>query len=101
MPYNPYYSPGYQPQVPLYPSAPQNIQPQQPQTPGGGLIWVQGENGAKSYLLAPSTAIIDVPRGCCFTLSVRYVSGVTGDAATVPTPEIEVINSNLTISRIA
>ena len=48
-----------------------------------------------------STAIIDVPRGCCFTLSVRYVSGITGDAATVPTPEIEVINSNLTINRIA
>lgn len=58
MPYNPYYAPGYQPQVPAYPSVPQNIQPQQPQTPGGGLIWVQGENGAKSYLLAPSTTVL-------------------------------------------
>lgn len=48
-----------------------------------------------------STAIIDVPRGCCFSVSVRYVSGVTGDAATVPTPEIEVINANLVINRIA
>lgn len=48
-----------------------------------------------------STAIIDVPRGCCFTISVRYVSGITGAAATVPTPAIEVINSNLVINRIA
>ena len=58
MPYNQYYAPTYQPQVPAYPSVPQNIQPQQPQTPGGGLIWVQGENGAKSYLLAPSTTVL-------------------------------------------
>lgn len=48
-----------------------------------------------------STAIIDVPRGCCFSVSVRYVSGITGAAATVPTPAIEVINSNLVINRIA
>jgi hypothetical protein len=54
-----------------------------------------------TYGNVTSTAVIDVPRGCCFTLSVRYVSGVTGDAATTPTPEIEVINSNLTINRIA
>lgn len=48
-----------------------------------------------------STAIITVPRGCCFQVSVRYISGVTGDAATVPTPSIEVINANLVINRIA
>ncbi len=48
-----------------------------------------------------STAIITVPRGCCFQISVRYVSGISGDAATVPTPTIEVINANLVINRIA
>lgn len=47
-----------------------------------------------------STAIITVPRGCCFSISVRYVSGVT-DGTTTPTPTINVINSNLDINRIA
>lgn len=47
-----------------------------------------------------STAIITVPRGCCFTLSVRYVSAVE-DPATTPTPVIEMQNANLVISRVA
>jgi hypothetical protein len=47
-----------------------------------------------------STAIITVPKGCCFNVSIRYVSGVT-DGTTTPTPTIEIANSNLTISRIA
>ncbi len=47
-----------------------------------------------------STAIITVPRGCCFSVSVRYISGVT-DGTTTPTPTINVINSNLLINRIA
>lgn len=47
-----------------------------------------------------STAIITVPRGCCFTLSVDYVSAVD-DPATTPPPVITAANSNLTISRIA
>lgn len=46
-----------------------------------------------------STAIITVPRGCCFTLSVRYVSAAEG--AVVPTPTIEVQNANLVITRVA
>lgn len=42
-----------------------------------------------------STAIIKVPKGCCFSLSVEnVVSETTGQA-------IEVQNANLTISRIA
>lgn len=53
-----------------------------------------------TYGNVTSTAIIKVPKGCCFSLSVEYVSGAD-DVATVPTPTIEVINSNLTISRIA
>lgn len=47
-----------------------------------------------------STAIIKVPRGCCFSLSVEYVSA-TPDPATVPTPVIEMQNANLVINRIA
>lgn len=47
-----------------------------------------------------STAIITVPRGCCFDIGVKYVSGVT-DGTTVPTPSINVINGNLEINRIA
>lgn len=47
-----------------------------------------------------STAIIKVPRGCCFSLSVEYVAG-TDDPAVTPTPLINVINGNLTVARIA
>ena len=48
-----------------------------------------------------STAIITVPRGCCFSIAVRYVDATTGDPAVDPTPTIEVQNSNLVITRIA
>ena len=44
-------------------------------------------------------AIVKVPRGCCFSLGVDYVSAV--EAGATPTPTIEVQNANLTISRIA
>ena len=54
-----------------------------------------------TYGNVTSTAIITVPRGCCFSLSVRYVDATVGDTATDPTPTIEVQNSNLVISRIA
>lgn len=74
MPYNPgfpatyqpmYYQPQYQPQMPVMqqPMA-QPVQPQQatqqptmPQASGNSLIWVQGEAGAKSYLVAPNTTV--------------------------------------------
>jgi hypothetical protein len=48
-----------------------------------------------------STALITVPKGCCFTVSVRYIDATETDPATVPTPSIEVINANLVIDRIA
>ena len=48
-----------------------------------------------------STAIVTVPRGCCFTVSVRYVDATTTDPSTEPTPLINVDNSNLVITRIA
>lgn len=53
-----------------------------------------------TYGNVTSTAIITVPRGCCFTLSVRYVAA-DEDPATTPTPVIEMQNANLTITRIA
>lgn len=45
-----------------------------------------------------STAIIKVPRGCCFSLSVDAVPASTDGT---PAPVIEVQNANLVISRIA
>lgn len=53
-----------------------------------------------TYGNVTSTAIITVPRGCCFTLSVRYVAA-DEDPATVPTPVIELQNANLVVTRIA
>jgi hypothetical protein len=53
-----------------------------------------------TYGNVTSTAIITVPRGCCFTLSVRYVAA-DDDPATTPTPVIEMQNANLTVNRIA
>ena len=47
-----------------------------------------------------STAIIKVPRGCCFSLSVEHVAA-TVDPTVAPAPVIEVQNSNLVIDRIA
>lgn len=48
-----------------------------------------------------STAIIKVPRGCCFSLSIDSVSGVTDDPTATPAPVITVQNANLTVARIA
>lgn len=53
-----------------------------------------------TYGNVTSTAIITVPQGCCFTLSLRYVAA-DEDPATVPTPVIELQNANLTINRVA
>lgn len=47
-----------------------------------------------------STAIIKVPKGCCFSLSVESVPAIA-DSTTTPTPIIQVQNSNLVIDRIA
>lgn len=48
-----------------------------------------------------SRATIDVPRGCCFTVSVEYVNGTVNDPATTPTPLINVIDGSLSIDRAA
>lgn len=52
-----------------------------------------------AYSNVTSTAIVKIPRGCCFGMSVAYVSG-TDDQTVTPTPLINVINSNLTITKI-
>lgn len=53
-----------------------------------------------TYGNVTSTAIIKVPKGCCFSISVEYVQA-TDDPATTPTPLIDVQNANLVINRIA
>ena len=47
-----------------------------------------------------STAIIKVPKGCCFSLSVESVPA-TADPTATPAPVIVAENSNLVITRIA
>lgn len=54
-----------------------------------------------TYGNVTSTAIITVPKGCCFSVGVRYVDATTDDPATVPTPVISVQNANLVVNRIA
>lgn len=53
------------------------------------------------YFNVTSTAIITVPKGCCFSVGVDYVDATTDDPATEATPLIEVQNANMTINRIA
>ena len=54
MAYNNYFPQTYQ--MPAY--YPQQVQPQPPQqTQTQSLIWVQGEAGAKSYLVAPNSTV--------------------------------------------
>lgn len=47
-----------------------------------------------------STAIIKVPKGCCFSLSIDSVPATT-DPTVTPAPIINVQNANVTVSRIA
>lgn len=55
---------------------------------------------ADEYGNVTSTAIIKVPKGCCFSLSVDAVPATT-DPTVTPAPVIDVQNANLTVSRIA
>ena len=53
-----------------------------------------------NFFNVTSTAVISVPRGCCFNVSVENTSE-SATPATVPAPAILVQNANLTVSRIA
>lgn len=55
---------------------------------------------AEDYGNVTSTAIIKVPRGCCFSLAVEAVPATT-DPAVTPAPVIDVQNANLVITRVA
>lgn len=54
-----------------------------------------------AYGNVTSTAIVTVPKGCCFSMSIRYVDATVDDATTTPTPTIEVQNANVVVNRIA
>ncbi len=54
----------------------------------------------EDYGNVTSTAIIKVPRGCCFSISIEAVPATT-DPTVTPAPVIEVQNANLVINRIA
>ena len=54
----------------------------------------------EEYGNVTSTAIIKVPKGCCFSLSVEAVPA-TADPTVTPAPVIEMQNANLVINRIA
>lgn len=81
-------------------------------TPIATAIVVSGESrlGSRSivtpaavdeYGNVTSRATIDVPRGCCFTVSVEYVNGAVNDPTVTPTPVINVVDGSLSISRTA
>ena len=53
-----------------------------------------------NFFNVTSTAIISVPKGCCFNISVENTSE-SATPATTPAPAILVQNANLTVSRIA
>lgn len=55
----------------------------------------------EDYFNVTSTAIVTVPKGCCFSVSVRAVSGLVDDEAGTAAPAINVTNSNLEITRVA
>lgn len=52
-----------------------------------------------NFFNVTSTAIITVPKGCCFNVSVENTS--EGATPTDPAPAILVQNANLTVARIA
>lgn len=54
---------------------------------------------ADEYFNVTSTAIITIPRGCCFTVAVENTSAPAEVGGVAP--EINVQNANLTVARIA
>lgn len=81
-------------------------------TPIATAIVISGESrdGSRSivtpaavdqYGNVTSRATVDVPKGCCFTASVEYVSGVVDDPTVTPTPLINVVDGSLSINRTA
>ena len=55
----------------------------------------------EEYDNVTGTAIITVPKGCCFSVALRAVSGITPPATDTPAPALLLQNANLVINRIA
>lgn len=55
----------------------------------------------EEYGNVTSTAIITVPKGCCFSVALRAVSGITPPATGTPAPALLLQNANLVVNRIA
>lgn len=66
--------------------------------PTSRAIFTPAEVG--DYGNVTSTAIIKVPRGCCFSLAVEAVPA-TADPTVTPAPSIDVQNANFVVNRIA
>ena len=80
-------------------------------SPIGTAITVNGEEreGSRSittptvvdsYGNVTSRAVIDVPRGCCYFISLRHVAAST-DPTVTPAPVVTIQNGNFRINRIA
>lgn len=64
-------------------------------------IYVPGDTiEADDWGNVTSTAIIKVPKGCCFSLSIEAIPATT-DPAIIPAPVIAMQNANFVINRIA
>lgn len=48
-----------------------------------------------------SRATVDVPKGCCFTVSVEYVNGIVNDPTVTPTPLINIVDGSVSVKRTA
>lgn len=81
-------------------------------TPIATAIVVSGESRVGSRSIFPPAAVdtygnvksratIDVPKGCCFTVSVEYVNGAVDNPTATPTPLINVVDGSLSIRRSA
>ena len=69
------------------------------QRPTSRAIFVPAEVG-DNFGNVTSTAIIRVPKGCCFSVAVDAVPA-SSDPSVTPAPQIAVQNANLVIDRIA
>lgn len=79
--------------MPYQPQMPQQMQAQaQPSQNNSGMIWVQGEAGAKSYLVAPgNTVLLMDSENCTFYLKTSDANGMpsmkTFDYSERPQPQ--------------
>lgn len=99
----------YQQQYPQYPQYQMPQAAQQPQQQQQGIIWVQGESGAKSYIVAPgqSVLLMDSEKSA-FYIKSTDISGMplplrifdyTERNGTQPAPAPQTINFDNYITR--